>query len=152
VTGVDTGAKLAKMRELGFDEVIDYKQEDFTRGGRQYDLILDCKSSRSPVALNRALAKGGRYVTVGGTAPRLLQILFLGWLVRLFTGKSMRIVALKPNRDLDFVRDLFVKGKLVSVLDGPHSMKDAPSLLRRFGEGRHCGKIVMHAAGLSASD
>ena len=35
VTGVDTGAKLAKMRELGFDEVIDYKQEDFTRGGRQ---------------------------------------------------------------------------------------------------------------------
>jgi NADPH:quinone reductase-like Zn-dependent oxidoreductase len=35
VTGVDTGAKLAKMRELGFDEVIDYKQEDFTRSGRQ---------------------------------------------------------------------------------------------------------------------
>ena len=152
VTGVDTGAKLAKMGELGFDEVIDYKQVDFTRSGRQYDLILDCKSSRSPFALNRALAKGGRYVTVGGTVPRLLQILFFGWLVRLFTGKSMRIVALKPNRDLDSVRDLFVKGKLVSVLDGPHSMKDAPGLLRRFGEGRHCGKIVMHAAGLSASD
>ncbi len=152
VTGVDTGAKLAKMREFGFDEVIDYKQEDFTRSGRQYDLILDCKSSRSPSELNRALAKGGRYVTVGGTVPRLLEILFFGWLVRLFTGKSMRIVSPKPNRDLDSVKELFVKGKLVSVLDGPHSMMDAPGLLRRFGEGGHCGKIVMHAAGLSVSD
>lgn len=152
VTGVDTGAKLVKMRRLGFDEVIDYKQEEFTRKGRQYDLILDCKSSRSPFSLCRALAKGGRYVTVGGTVPCLLQILVFGWLVRLFTGKSMRIVVLKPNRDLDSVRDLFVKGKLVPVIDGPHSMKDAPDLLRRFGEGRHCGKMVMHAAGLSVLD
>jgi NADPH:quinone reductase-like Zn-dependent oxidoreductase len=140
------------MKELGFDEVIDYQQEDFIRSGRQYDLILDCKSSRSPFALTRALAKGGRYVTVGGAVPRLLQIFLCGWLVKLFTGKSMRIVALKPNRDLVSVRELFVKGKLVCVLDGPHSMKDAPGLLRRFGEGKHCGKIVMRAVGLSAAD
>lgn len=152
VTGIDTGDKLANMTELGFDEVIDYKQEDFTRSGRQYDLILDCKSSRSPFALRRALTKGARYVTVGGTVPSLLQVLFFGWLVRLFTGKSMRIVALKPNRDLDSVRDLFVRGKLVCVIDGPHSMKDAPALLRRFGEGRHCGKIVMQAAGLAVAE
>ena len=91
-------------------------------------------------------------MTVGGTVPRLLQIFFFGWLVKFFTGKSMRIVALKPNRDLDPVRELFVKGKLVCVLDGPHSMKEAPGLLRRFGEGKHCGKIVMQAAGLSTSD
>lgn len=91
-------------------------------------------------------------MTVGGAVPRLLQIFVFGWLVKLFTGKSMRIVALKPNRDLDSVSDLFVKGKLVCVLDGPHSMKDAPGLLRRFGDGKHCGKIVMRAAGLSAAD
>jgi NADPH:quinone reductase-like Zn-dependent oxidoreductase len=123
VTGIDTGDKMANMRELGFDEVIDYKQEDFTRSGRQYDLILDCKSSRSPFALRRALTKGARYVTIGGTVPSLLQILFFGWLVRLFTGKSLRIVALKPNRDLDSVRDLFVSGKLVCVIDGPEREK-----------------------------
>lgn len=152
VTGVDTGPKLAKMLELGFDEVIDFKQDDFTRSGRQYDLILDCKSSHAPFALARVMAKGGRYVTVGGTVPRLIQILLFGWLVRLFTGKSLRIVALKPNRDLDIVRELFIGGKLVCVLDGPHSMKDAPGLLRRFGEGGHCGKIVMRADGLSDSD
>lgn len=152
VSGVDTGAKLAKMGELGFDEVIDYRQEDFTRSGRNYDIIFDCKSSHSPFALARALAKGGRYVTVGGTVPRLLHILAFGWLVKYFTGKAMRIVALKPNRDLDSVKDLFVGGKLVCVIDGPHSMKDAPGLLRRFGEGGHCGKIVMRAAGLSDSD
>ena len=64
----------------------------------------------------------------------------------------MRIVAVEPNRDRESGRDFFVKRKLVSVVDGEHSMKDAPDLPRRFGEGTHCRKIVMHAAGLSASD
>ena len=41
VTGVDTGEKLMAMRMQGFDKVIDYKKEDFTKSEPQYDLILD---------------------------------------------------------------------------------------------------------------
>jgi NADPH:quinone reductase-like Zn-dependent oxidoreductase len=56
VTGVDPGPKLERMKELGFDEVIDYQQEHFIRSGRQYDLILDCKSLRSPGHWPKAVA------------------------------------------------------------------------------------------------
>ncbi|MGY8915713.1 MAG: NAD(P)-dependent alcohol dehydrogenase, partial [Flavobacteriales bacterium] len=37
VTGVDTGEKLKAMEAQGFDNVIDYKQEDFTKSNQQYD-------------------------------------------------------------------------------------------------------------------
>ncbi len=143
VTGVDTGAKLAMMADLGFDQVLDYKEVDFTKTGRRYDLILDCKTSRSPFAHARALKKGGRYVTVGGSPARLIETLLLGWLVRLLTRKRIRIVALKPNKDLTFVERLFSAGSLRCVIDGPHALAEAPRLLRLFGEGGHSGKLVM---------
>src|SRR5207244_1174013 len=48
VTGVDNAAKLDMMRSLGFDHVIDYGREDFTKCGKRYDLILDTKTNHSP--------------------------------------------------------------------------------------------------------
>jgi NADPH:quinone reductase-like Zn-dependent oxidoreductase len=68
VTGVDSAEKLELMRSLGFDHVIDYNKEDFTRSGILYDLIVDTKTSRPAYAIDRVLASGGTYPTVGGTA------------------------------------------------------------------------------------
>lgn len=48
MTGVDTGHKLQAMKKLGYDHVIDYKQENFTYNGETYDLILDTKTNQSP--------------------------------------------------------------------------------------------------------
>ena len=45
VTGVDRESKLDTLRAVGFDHVIDYRQQDFTRNGQRYDLILDAKFS-----------------------------------------------------------------------------------------------------------
>ena len=66
-TGVDSAAKLDMLRSLGYDHVLDYAQEDFTKTGQQYDLILDVKTNRSMLAYLRALEPGGTYVTVGGS-------------------------------------------------------------------------------------
>ena len=41
VTAIDHGDKLAFLREVGADEVIDYTQEDFTKNGQTYDIIFD---------------------------------------------------------------------------------------------------------------
>jgi NADPH:quinone reductase-like Zn-dependent oxidoreductase len=82
-TGVDSAAKLDMMRSLGFDHVIDYTKEDFTKNGKQYDLILDAKTTRSMFDYARALSPDGIYVTVGGSIGRLMQSLVLGpWISR----------------------------------------------------------------------
>ena len=47
------------MRSLGADHVIDYTREDFTKNGKQYDLILDVIAHRSVFAYRRALKPNG---------------------------------------------------------------------------------------------
>jgi len=143
VTGVDSLGKLDMMRSMGFDQVIDYAQEDFTKNGQRYDLILDAKTNRSTFDYVRALSPNGTYVTVGGSMVRLLQALFLGPWISKFNKKNIRIVALKPNKDLDYINELFEAGKVKSVIDGPYKFSEVPEALRHFGEGKHKGKVVI---------
>ena len=45
VTGVCSTRNVDLVRSIGADQVIDYTQEDFTKSGRRYDLILDTGGS-----------------------------------------------------------------------------------------------------------
>ncbi len=143
VTGVDSSGKLDMMRSMGFDHVIDYTQEDFTKNGQCYDLILDTKTNRSIFDYARALSPNGIYVTVGGSPARLFQALFLGPWISRFSKKKMHIVALKPNKDLDYMNELFEAGKIKPVIDGPYKLSEVPEAIRHFGEGNHKGKVVI---------
>lgn len=142
-TGVDSKEKHEMLRSIGFDHVIDYKKEDFTRNGKKYDLILDVKTNRPVFNYLRALNRGGTYVTVGGKMGKLLEALLLGPLVSLLTGKHVRIVALKPNKDLRYINELYVAGKLKPVIDGQYSLSDVPKAMQYFGEAKHIGKVVI---------
>ncbi len=146
MTVVDKPGKLDMLRAMGADHVIDYLKEDFTKGGKCYDLILDVKTNRSPFAYARALNPNGIYVTVGGSTSRLLQALVLGPLMSRLYKKHVRIVTLKPNKDLAYMNELFEAGKLVPVVDGRYKLADVPEALRLFGTGDHKGKIIVNMA------
>lgn len=143
VTGVDSTGKLDMLRSMGFDHVIDYTQEDFTRNGQCYDLILDVKTNRSILDCARALSANGVYVTVGGSMARMFQALFLWPWISMTTNKKIRIVVLKTNKDLAYMNELFEAGKVVPVIDGPYKLSELPEAMRYFGEGNHQGKIVI---------
>jgi NADPH:quinone reductase-like Zn-dependent oxidoreductase len=144
VTGVDRASKLEMMRSVGFDHVIDYEQEDFTRTGRRYDLILDTKTNRSPFEYGRALTPKGTYATVGGDKlGQLLQVAVVGWWIRLTTGRTVRVIGLRQNRDLPYLNERFEAGQLVPVIDGPYKLEEAREAFRLFGAGKHKGKIVI---------
>ncbi len=143
VTGVDSAAKQDFMRSAGFDYVIDYTEVDFTTTGQTYDVILDAKTNRSPFAYARALVPGGTYVTVGGTIPRLIQCLVLRrWIART-RNRHVRVLGLKPNEGLDRMTELLDAGKVVPSIDGTYPLDEVPQAIRRFGEARHTGKIVI---------
>ncbi|MBL0313465.1 MAG: NAD(P)-dependent alcohol dehydrogenase [Holophagaceae bacterium] len=143
VTAVDHPEKLDMLRSMGADHVIDYTREDFTKGGQRYDLILDVKTSRSILDCLRALNPKGRYVTVGGSMARLFQALLLGPWIWMATNKKVGLVALKQNKDLEYMKGLFEAGKVVPVIDGAYRLSEVPGAFRQFEAGRHKGKIVI---------
>jgi NADPH:quinone reductase-like Zn-dependent oxidoreductase len=131
------------LRSMGFDHVIDYTKEDFTKNGQHYDLILDVKTNRSILDYMRVLRPNGIYVTVGGSMIRLLQALVLGPWISMISKKMVGIVALKPNKDLAYMNELFEAGTVKPVIDGPYSLDEVPNTFRLFGEGAHKGKVVI---------
>lgn len=143
ITGVDSTMKLDMLRSMGFDHVIDYTQQDFTKNGQQYDLILDAKTNRSMFDYAHALSPNGIYVTVGGSISRLLQNLFLGPLISMINKKHMRLVSLKPNKDLIFMNELFEAGKVKPVIEGPYKLDEFHEAFRIFDKAEHKGKVVI---------
>jgi NADPH:quinone reductase-like Zn-dependent oxidoreductase len=131
------------LRSIGFDHVIDYTKEDITKNGKHYDLILDVKTNRSMFDYTRALSPNGVYVTVGGTTSLLFLALFLGPWISMINKKHMRLVALKTNKDLLYMNELFEAGKVKPVIDGPYKLEDFKEAFRVFDKAEHKGKVVI---------
>ena len=143
VTGVDHTTKLNMMRSLGFDHVIDYTNQDFTKTGETYDLILDAKTSRIINSYIRTLKPGGKYVTVGGKMGLLLPTLLLSPVTTLFTKKEFHIVILKVNKDLPWMNELFESGKIKTVIEGPYQFEEFRQAFEIFANAQHKGKVVI---------
>jgi len=145
VTGVDSTMKLDMVRSIGADHVIDYTQEDFTKSGHRYDLILDVVAYRSIFDYKRALSPKGIFVFVGGSTAAIFQALLLGPLISMTGSKKMGVVMWKPNKkeDLVFLKELFEAGKVVPVIDRHYPLSEVPEAFRYLEEGHARGKIVI---------
>ena len=145
VTGVDNTEKLDMLRSIGADQVIDYTQEDFTKNGQHYDLILDVVVHRSIFDYKRALSPKGIFVMVGGSMTRVFLNIFLGSLISMTGSKKMGTVMWRPNKkeDLVLLEELFEAGKVVPVIDRRYPLSEVPEALRYLEEGHAKGKVVI---------
>ena len=62
----------------------------------------------------------------------------------MISKKHILIVALKPNKDLFYMNELFEAGKVKPVIDGPFKLNEFPAAFRIFGKGEHKGKVVIN--------
>jgi NADPH:quinone reductase-like Zn-dependent oxidoreductase len=148
VTGVCSTDKVELARSLGADHVVDYTREDFTRGDRRYDLMIDVAGSRSFSECRRVLAADAAFVVVGGSkANRPLGPLahVIGTRLKAI-GRSQStafFVAQVTTADLVFLKDQIEAGKVTPVIDRRYELPETPSALRYLGEGHARGKIVI---------
>lgn len=148
VTGVDSAGKLEFMRSLGADHMIDYTQQDFTKNGKQYDLILDVIAARSVFAYRRALAPEGSCFVVGGSLATFFQILLLGPWIRRTASRRIAVLVVRPNPDdMAYMAQLAISGKVVPVIDRRYPLSEVPAALRYLGEGQVRGKVVITVEG-----
>jgi NADPH:quinone reductase-like Zn-dependent oxidoreductase len=144
VTGVDNAAKLDFMRSVGADEVIDYRERDFTRTAQGYDLILDLVAHRSVFAYRRALSPGGTYRCVGGSVRALLRVVTAGSLAGRLTGRSIGLLLVKEGpAHFEPLAALCVAGDVRIHIDRTFALDEAPAALAQVGNGRALGKVVV---------
>ncbi len=147
VTGVCSTASVDMVRSIGADHVIDYTQEDFTRGGPRYDLIFDNVENRSLSDCRRALTPRGTLILNSGTGAHGLEMLVR--LVRplvlsLFVRQELRRFLSRPDRaDLAVLNALVENGKLRPVIDNTYPLRETPAALRHIEAGHARGKVVI---------
>lgn len=147
VTGVTHTRNLDRIRAIGADRVIDYTQDDFTRGGARYDLIVDCHATHSLLACRRALNPGGTYFAIGGPVGSSLDPLvsaLAGLVLSRFGDRKLGMLMAKRSRDdLATVVGLVKDGKVAPVIDRRFRLAETRDALRYLADGRACGKVII---------
>ena len=146
VIGVDNAGKLDFMRSMGADEVIDYHRQDFTKV-EPSDLVLDLVAHRSVFAYRRSLARGGRYLCVGGSVSALLRVVTLGAAIGRLTGRRLGLLVVKPGpTHFGPLAERCIAGDVRIHIDRVFRLDEVPQALAHVGEGRALGKVVVEVA------
>jgi len=147
VTAVCSTRNVGMARSLGADHVIDYKKEDFTRNGQQYDLILAVNGYHPISDYLRALSPEGIYVVTGGSMLQLSQAMLLGPRISKTGSRKTYVVSLRQSpKDLAFMKELLESGKVVPVIDGCYPLENTAEALRYFEQAHAKGKVVITVA------
>jgi NADPH:quinone reductase-like Zn-dependent oxidoreductase len=143
VTGVDSAEKLDMLCSLGADHVIDYTQEDFTRSGKTYDVILDVIGKSSFSRSIRSLAPHGRYLL----ANPLLSHRMRGQRMSKRSGKQVLFRAPRSAseyaEDFKFLTGLIEAGKVPSFIDRCYPLEQIAEAHRYVEAGHKKGNVVI---------
>ena len=161
VTAVDNTSKLSMLRSLGADQVVDYTQEDFTRGDVRYDLIFDVPGNHPFSACKRALKPDGRYVLIGhenfgasgkrvfGILPHFFKLMFLSRFVKQLRGPGVPLPSRKDA--MAVLRTLLEAGKITPIIDSTYPLSETREALRHMIEDETKGKVIITVAEAAGS-
>ena len=140
VTGVCSGKNSELVRRLGADRVIDYTQQDFTKGDTQYDIVFDVVGDRSLTECKSVLQPQGIYVTTQPYPGNYLKSFLSG----LLPGQKYKVILLKSkSADLDYLTQQIEAEKIESIIDQTYSLEQIAEA-HTHGETEHTtGKNVI---------
>ena len=147
VTGVCSTRNVDMVRSIGADQVIDYTQDDFTRNGQHYDLILDNVGNHSLADTRAALTPNGTLLANG--APVSGWVGGLGrpakaFVLSLFVRQQGRPFVSLPNKeDLATLKELAETGKVTPVIDRTYPLSQTHEAMAHVGEGHAQGTTII---------
>jgi len=147
VTGVCSTRNIDMVRSIGADHVIDYTQEDYTRSGQGYDLILDNVGDHSLSDARAALTPKGTLLANGAPVSGWfggLGYFLKAMMVSLFVRQQGRPFVSLPNKeDLATLKELAESGKVAPVIDRTYPLSETPEAFGHVGEGHAQGKTII---------
>jgi len=140
VTGVCSTPRLAYVKALGADEVLDYTKTDFTQGNARYDLVFDILGRSSFDRCRRVLTPNGIYLLASFKGDKLMQMLQTS-----LRGGQKVICAFANEQaaDLEFLRELAEAGKIKTLIDRCYPQAEAAAAHRYYAEGPKAGHVLI---------
>ena len=148
VTGVTSTKNVERIRCIGADHVIDYTKDDFTKNGKQYDILLDIAGSRTWKEYKRVLKPKANFVIVGGQKGNK-------WIGPLANTLRLKIAAMGSSQqvaffianftreDLNLLREMVEAGKIKPVVEKVYPLAQAVDAMKHLATGHARGKIVL---------
>lgn len=146
VVAVDGPEKLAMLRELGADRVVDYTREAVPPAGERFDVIFEVVGAPLGRSL-RALAPGGRFVSANPSPSLWLRGLWARW-----TGGRPVITGLAEETAaaLERLAALAAAGELRVVIDRRYPLREVAAAHRYVDGGGKKGCVVLDVVAADA--
>jgi len=147
VTGVCSTRNLELVRSLGADQVIDYTEQDFTRGKQRYDVVLDNVMNHPPSATARVLTPNGLLIpnSIGNSGgffaglPRMARAALMGW-----GSTEVKFVTCVVNHEnLDALAALLESGDVRVVVEKVYELGETASAVGHMLGHHATGKVVV---------
>jgi NADPH:quinone reductase-like Zn-dependent oxidoreductase len=141
VTGVCGTPRMAFVKALGADSVIDYTVEDFTQNGETYDLIFDILGKCAFARCKNSLKPNGILLYASFKMKQIMQMLWTSW-----SGSGKQVICeIAPGslEDLNAVKELVEAGKIKAIIERCYPMEQAAEAHRYVEDGHKQGNIVI---------
>jgi len=130
------------VRSLGADEVFDYTAQDFTRRGKDYDVVFDAVGKSSFGKCKPILKKKGIYISTE-LGPRSENPL-LALVTPLLGGKKVLFpIPTIAKDDVKFLAELAGSGKFRPVIDRTYPLEQIADAYRYVETGQKIGNVVI---------
>ena len=147
VTGVCSTGNVEMVKSIGADHVFDYKLENYTESGQQYDLIIDNVGNHSLSANRRALKPEGKLVIIGGAKGDWIGPLagpIKAMALQPFVGQKLISFTAQMNaEDLTTLAGMMSDGQMNAVIERSYSLNETAAAIRKSEEGHVRGKLVL---------
>jgi len=140
VTAVDKPGKLEVLRSIGADHVIDYTQEDFTKSGQKYDVILDTIGKSSFSGSLRSLKENGAYLNAN---PGLVGTFRTRWASRRSSKRIISWTAGYTVKGLLALKELIEAGAIKPVIDRHYPLEQIVEAHKYVETGHKRGNVVI---------
>src|SRR5258706_910285 len=136
VTGVTSTRNIELVRSLGADDVIDYTQEDLTKRGPIFDVVIDAVGKYAFHWGQRALKPGGVYVETD-FGPHKFDTLVMWIGSRWLSSRRLKFASGRRSKaDVLLIEQLIEAGAYRPVIDRTYPLEQAADA-HRYVESWH---------------
>lgn len=147
------------VKQLGADQVIDYKKENYLEQVSDFDLVFDTLGADYTFDAFKVIKSGGRVVSVNGVVDDMLaRQLGLNFIIRLILSlkarkvtqaavqkqATYRMILMSSNgAQLAQLTNLYLQKKITAVIDRSYPFMESIEALAYLAKGRAKGKVVI---------